>query len=248
MLVTAGALYGATASDAFAGRRVDIEGATWTGREAVMRALGSATGSNLFGLRTAPLAANLAALPAVRSASVDVALPDGLRVALVERTPLLLWQIGDRTMLVDGEGMLFATLGETPPASAADLPRVVDERAASATIEVGERLDPVDLDAATRLGSLVPADVGSAAAGLDLSVDDKQGYIVRAGPEGWTAVFGFYTPMLRTPELIPGQVRLLRSLIIGREPQVDRIILADDRNGTYVPRSAPASPSPSAGG
>jgi hypothetical protein len=58
-------------------------------------------------------------------------------------------------------------------------------------------------------------------------------------------VFGFYTPTLRTTDLVPGQVRLLRSLIYGREAAVLRIVLADDRSGTYVPRpGASASPSP----
>ena len=39
------------------------------------------------------------------------------------------------------------------------------------------------------------------------------GFVIRADPQGWLAIFGFYTPSLRTPELIPGQVRLLRSLL-----------------------------------
>jgi hypothetical protein len=53
-------------------------------------------------------------------------------------------------------------------------------------------------------------------------------------------VFGFYTPTLRTTELIPGQVRLLRSLLAGRETGVERIVLSDDHSGTYVPRSSEA--------
>ena len=63
-------------------------------------------------------------------------------------------------------------------------------------------------------------------------------------------MFGFYTPSLRQTELIPEQVRLLRSLLIGREPLVDRIILASGTNGTYIPRPTPkpqkASPTPKA--
>ena len=69
-------------------------------------------------------------------------------------------------------------------------------------------------------------------------------------PAGWSAVFGFYTPSLRTTELIPGQVRLLRSLLDGREPQVDRVILASDTDGTYIaasrrPSRRAPSPAPS---
>ena len=61
----------------------------------------------------------------------------------------------------------------------------------------------------------------------------------------WTAVFGFYTPTLRTTELIPGQVRLLRSLLAGRETSVARVVLADDESGTYIPIE---TPKPSRGG
>ena len=42
-----------------------------------------------------------------------------------------------------------------------------------------------------------------------------------------------------TPDLIPGQVRLLRSLLGGREPSVDRVILASDTSGTFIPRPSP---------
>jgi hypothetical protein len=47
--------------------------------------------------------------------------------------------------------------------------------------------------------------------------------------------------------MIPGQVRLLRSLLAGREAQVDRVILASETDGTYTPRTTP-KPSPGASG
>ena len=66
-------------------------------------------------------------------------------------------------------------------------------------------------------------------------ITDADGFVVTTTPGSWTAVFGFYGHVLRAPDLIPGQVRLLRSLLYGREAQLARIVLADDRNGTYVP-------------
>jgi hypothetical protein len=116
---------------------------------------------------------------------------------------------------------------------------MTDARAASAAFAVGGRLDPLDLDAATRLGSIKPADVGSAAARLAVMVTDENGFVVKAMPAGWSAVFGFYTPSLRRPDLIAGQVRLLHSLLEGREPAVDRVILASDTSGTFIPRPSP---------
>ncbi len=43
--------------------------------------------------------------------------------------------------------------------------------------------------------------------------------------------------------MIAGQVRLLRSLLIGREPLLDRIILANETDGTYTSKPTP-KPSP----
>jgi hypothetical protein len=54
------------------------------------------------------------------------------------------------------------------------------------------------------------------------------------------AVFGYYTPSLRTTDIIPGQVRLLRSLLLGREGLIERIVLASETDGTYVPKASPA--------
>ena len=245
MLLAAAAFYGATASSAFATRAIDVEGATWTSDGEVTRALAVDRDANLFALRTSELAARLTGLPAVASATVEVALPDRLRVVVVERTPILVWRVGERDLLLDRDGLLFAQLDEASRESIGRLRVIHDDRTVSASLRPGDRIDPVDLDAATRLGSLVPADAGSSARALNVVITDQQGYLVRAWPDGWTAVFGFYTPTLRTPELIPGQVRLLRSLIIGREPTVQRVVLADDRNGTFIPRPTP-EPSPSA--
>ncbi len=71
-----------------------------------------------------------------------------------------------------------------------------------------------------------------------MSIDDR-GFLLDNGSGGWTAEFGLYGPTVRKPELIPGQVRLLASLIAGREPTLDRIILADDRTGTFTVKAAP---------
>ena len=206
--------------------------------------LAVARGQNLFELSTRPLVTALESLPTVRSAHVDVRLPDTLAVAIDERVPVIVWQVGDRRYLADADGTLFALMSAKPPADAAALPVIDDRRIAAISLDVGQRLDPVDLDAATRLASLVPADLGSAAVSLAVSVTDANGFVVTTRPGSWSAVFGFYTPSLRTTEMIPEQVRLLRSLLDGREPQVQQVILASETDGTYTPRAAP-SPSTS---
>jgi hypothetical protein len=247
MLASAGAIYGVGASSAFEYTHLQVRGAVFTDTAAAEAAIAGARGENLFGLSTAPLAESLETLPTVEGASVSVQLPSTLVVTLRERIPVLVWRVGARRYLTDREGNLFGRLGDAPPASAADLPVIDDRRAASAGLSVGLRLGPEDVDAATRLASLVPADVGSTAESLSIRVTDENGFVIRAEPQGWLAIFGYYTPSLRTPELIPGQVRLLRSLLIGREPLIQRVILASETDGTYVPKPTPkptASPSP----
>jgi hypothetical protein len=116
---------------------------------------------------------------------------------------------------------------------------VHDQRRSSVgAFAIGGHIASTDLDVATRLGSLEPADIGSTAELLRVAVTDLDGYVL-ATPRGWDAVFGFYSPATRPTDMIPGQVRLLRSLLAGGEPEVRRIVLASERTGTYTPRSTP---------
>jgi hypothetical protein len=246
MLASAGGIYGVGASSAFAYARLEVDGAVYTDLALAEEAVSGARGQNLFRLSTEPLESALEALPSVQSASVGVELPGTLVVTLRERVPVVVWRVGARRYLTDERGALFGRIGDDPAAEVAELPVIDDRRAASAGLSVGARLDPQDIDAATRLASLVPGDVGSAAEALQVRVTDENGFVIRADPQGWLAIFGFYTPSLRPPELIAGQVRLLRSLLTGREPLIARVVLASETDGTYVPKPTPkASPSPS---
>jgi len=244
MLATAAAIYGVGASYAFDYRSVQVSGAQLTDPAVIESTLALARGQNLFGLSTAPLVAALERLPTVSSARVDVRLPGTLAVSVDERVPVMVWAVGDRHYLVAADGTLFGLVPAHPPADVATLPVIADGRLSALDIDVGKRLDPVDLDAATRLAALVPGDVGSAAVSLAVSVSDANGFVLGTRPGSWAAVFGFYTPSLRTTDMIPGQVRLLRSLLTGREATVQRVVLASQTDGTYVPRAAP---SPSSG-
>lgn len=249
-LLAALAIYGVGASPIFAYQRLEIEGRDQLLADpaAIEARLGLTSGSsNLFLVRTAAIAASLRELPTVSDAQVTVQLPGTLRVRLVERQPILAWVVGSERFLVGRDGVLFAAFPVDDPGPSKGLPAVTDERAASVALGVGRRLDPVDLDAATRLGSLSPADLGSAARSLRIVVSDRDGYTIQLLPDGPLAVFGFYTPSLRTPELIPGQVRLLRSLLDGREATIRRVVLASDTSGTYLPRSSPARDIPPGG-
>jgi hypothetical protein len=239
VLVLAGlAIYGVGASPVFSFRSpIDLQGAKWTQPTDVAALLAISDGTNLVTLRTDDLAARLDALPAVSSAEVRVVLPNTIRVSLVERQPILIWQTSSGRFLVDRTGLAFIQLadGEAAPNG---LPTITDTRA-DAPLTVGGSIDSVDFDAATRLGSIKPADLQSAANGLIVTLTDDQGFTLTAVPNLWKATFGFYTTSLRPPSMIPGQVELLKSLIAGREPQVQTVILADTLNGTYTLKAKP---------
>jgi hypothetical protein len=247
MLIAAGALYGLAATPAFGFDRLEVDGLGLTSDGAVRDAVGLEPGTNLVGLATGPIADRVRKLPSVRDVAVSVGLPDVLHVTVIERRPIVVWAVGDRRYAVDDTGLLFAEVGGAPSDATRGIPGVTDQRAASAGLAVASRLDPVDLDAATRLGSLTPSQVGSHAPGFRVTVTDDRGFTLSSGSGGWLAVFGFYGRNQRTPALIPGQVQLLGSLLAGREDTVLTVILADEREGTYIAKPTPrpsATPKP----
>jgi POTRA domain-containing FtsQ-type protein len=246
LLLSAGAIYGLASSPAFGYATLRIEGTSIVADAAIREKLALAKGVNLFAVRTDPLEARVRTIPAVGAADVSIALPDTIVVRVDERRPILVWRSGEQRWYVDVTGAVFAPVGDDPPEANATLPVVSDDRAAARGLRVGSTIDPVDLDAATRLASLTPAQVGSAAAGLSVGVTDDNGFVLSSVPKSWVAVFGFYGLSLRTTELIPGQVQLLGSLLAeAGEPTVGLVILSTDRDGTYFPKVSP-SPSPAA--
>jgi cell division septal protein FtsQ len=236
LLASAGGIYGLAATSAFGFARLEIQGAVVTSEAAVRDRIDLAAGQNLFVLSTEPLEDALADLPTLERVSVSVGLPDTVTVELVERVPILVWQAGERRYLVDPGGYLFADVEDGPPAEIGNLPVIGDARRASGRLGLRDTLDPVDLDAATRLAGVRPADVGSAAAALTVSITDENGFTLHSVPKSWFAVFGFYGSSQRTTEIVPGQVQLLERFLVGRESLVAVVILADAYEGTYIPK------------
>ena len=228
-----------TGPTAFGLSRIDLPELAWTESSAIATALALPDGGNVFALDTAPLESALEGLPGVASAEVTVTLPEAaVVVAIEERAAILAWEVGNRRYIADASGTIFAEVDDD--AALPDGVAVVhDQRQSSVGMfAIGGHITPVDLDVATRLGSLGPGDVGSTAGGLRVVVTDVDGYVVSTS-RGWDAVFGFYSPATRPTDMIPGQVRLLRSLLAGREAEVRRIILASETSGTYIPRPTP---------
>jgi POTRA domain-containing FtsQ-type protein len=234
MLLCAVGGYGLIATSAFSFRHLALEGEHYTSADTVTAALALQQGANMVRLRTDTLVDALRAIPTVRDAHVSIELPDTVRVRIDEREPILIWSAGSTQFLVDRAGLLFAPVAGEAPSAVGDLRVIHDTRTSSASLSVGSILDPIDLDVATRLGSLKPADLSSTAADLSVTIDDTGGFVVSSGPGGWLATFGIYTPTLRPPSIVPGQVRLLRSILIERgEANLARIDLARTTQGTF---------------
>ncbi len=247
MLFSASALYGLAATSAFGFANLEIEGTTITPDATIRDRLALVEGENIFEIATEPLEARLRAIPAIAVAEISLGLPGTVAVRIEERKPIVVWRIGERRLLADDGGLLFAGLDDTSPPSVAELPVIVDARAVSRNLSVGQTLDSVDFDAARRLASLTPGAVGSSATALSVGITDENGFVLSSVPKSWVAVFGFYGRSLRTPDLVPGQAQLLQKLLLGREPTVALVILADDRDGTYIPKPSPrpsATPKP----
>jgi len=236
--------------------QISVVGTQLLDPEAVIAAANIPIGSSLLGVNLRAAEEAVAALPLVASVRVSAGLPGGIQIRVREKSLLLRWQIGDRIYAVSESGELLgetATLDLAPSAAAAlaTAPLLFDDRTSSPLPTVGQ-LTATELDVATRLASLTPEDLGTAATTLTLRLLSDFGFVVEAtGPAiEWNAVFGIYSATIRPTSMIPGQVRLLRSLLAGRESRIGWVILADDQAGTYTakgvrPPPPAAEPSPS---
>ena len=245
IVLTAGAVFSLTTDPRFAlgasgsNGKIELTGLAYTDSVAVFEALAlsDTSSNNVFLLRTAEIRERLLDLPSVADADVRVVLPNGLLVQVTERTAVLRVAHGGVTYLLDGEGVVL----EARAANAPTLPLpLIDDRRIELGIpfEVGLPIDPTESAAMFQIGALTPALVGSTATYLVMAADDTDGFTVTAEPYGWRAVFGFYTPTLRPPTLIPQQVQCLGALLAEGEAQYGTIYLAPqgDRCGTYLPR------------
>ena len=244
---------------------ISVVGALLLDPDAVIAAANIPIGSSLLGVNLRAAEEAVAALPLVASVRVSAGLPDGIQIRVREKSLLLRWQIGDLAYAVTEGGELLGNidtldLAPTAAAALAAAPLLYDDRVPSPLLTV-RQLTATELDVTTRLASLTPEDLGTGATTLSLRLLSDFGFVVEAtGPSiEWHAVFGIYSATIRPTSMIPGQVRLLRSLLAGRETRIGWVILADDQAGTYTakgvrppppsvgpsPSPAPSDPSPS---
>lgn len=92
-------------------RNIEIQGLKETTRESALAALAVRPGEPILTFDPETAKAALETLPWVRSAAVERRLPDRIRLHLVERRPLALWQQAGRLALIDEEGVVILREG-----------------------------------------------------------------------------------------------------------------------------------------
>lgn len=126
--------YEMTAEAGFAVRGMVLEGRSRTPLAAVTEALDVRSGTPILAVSLDELRQKLEAIPTVKSAAVERALPDRLFIRLTERVPVALWQKGGRLFLIDDEG---AVMNDLALKDYRDLPLVLGDGAPG---HVGEAL------------------------------------------------------------------------------------------------------------
>lgn len=118
-------IYRHTQSNArFAIRRVEVTGALHTQRAAIDALVSQYVGLNLFQLDIDRVQRELTSLEWVSRIEIEKALPDTLRIRIVERTPVALVTVADGALrYVDERGAAFADL--SPAIGDSDLPVVI---------------------------------------------------------------------------------------------------------------------------
>lgn len=137
-------------------RAITVTGRAHTGRAELLKALNVSRGSPILSIDLMAAHQRIVALPWVREARISRRLPDTIRLELIERIPVAIWQRGGEMVLVDRDGVSIAArdmrefgqlpliVGKGAPAGAQQLfamlasePRL--QQRVAAAIRVGER-------------------------------------------------------------------------------------------------------------
>ena len=194
LLVLAGwVVYDCASSDRFRVRSVRVQGNVLLSR-AEVESVAAVTGVNVFWVDRGQVAARLRSLALVQRAEVSATLPDTVEIAIVERQPAAFWVSGDRSYLVDREGVILKAVDAETQQARACAAQPCDPRLAplptvaqldGQPLNAGDRVDPNALATSARLATLLPS-VGVEPLGFEWSHDFGLEVPTR---DGWRARF-----------------------------------------------------------
>jgi cell division septal protein FtsQ len=178
-------------------------------------------GVNIFLADTSADAAHIKALPPIADASVTRALPNTLLVHVVERQPVLIWQVGTNLYSVDTGGAIIAQI-----AQADGLPVITDEHSLDQhgqPFAPGGKIDPKIIQMALQLLVQIPTASGITSFMLHDTLDYG---IVLLSPDGWQARFG-------GPDNLGNKIKELAAIVHLVRQQGQQLALVDLRFGFY---------------
>jgi cell division septal protein FtsQ len=168
-------VYDSASSDRFQVRSVRVQGNVLLSRAEVESAA-AVTGANVFWVDRGQVAARLRALALIQRAEISASLPDTVEISIVERQPAAFWVSGDRSYLVDGEGVILKTVDVETQRARACAGQPCDPRLAS--LPTVAQLDGQPLNAGDRVDAGALAIEWSRDFGLEVPTRD-----------GWRARF-----------------------------------------------------------
>lgn len=178
-------------------------------------------GANIFLANTSADAVQVEALPPVSSATVTRSLPDTLVVHVVERQPVLIWQVGSSAFQMDANGVLIDQAQQ-----ANGLPVVSDEHQRDYNghpLKPGGKIDPAIVQMARQLLERLPAEAGI----TSFSLRDTLDYgLVMVSADGWQARFG-------GPDDLDTKIKELTAILQLVKQQGQQLALVDVRFGYY---------------
>ena len=130
---------------------------------------------SIFFLRPAAISQRLSQLPTIRSATVRLSLPNRVRITVVEREPVLLYQVQGETRWADAEGALMPAAD-----TRSDLVKLIDD-SNSAQFDP-QHIDPALLLAIRRITRDLPQ--------IDTFRYQEPFGMYFFSPEGWRVLLG----------------------------------------------------------
>jgi cell division septal protein FtsQ len=158
MLVVVGGgwlVYTASTSSTFQVKKVHVQGASLL-NQADVEQMAAVIGANVFWVDHDAVEARLRTLPLVSRAEVTPVLPDTVNVRIVERQPAAFWVSGNRSYVVDGEGVVLRALGEDEGVFA-DQPMPTVAELDGQPLTPGQVVDASALATSSRLAALLPS-------------------------------------------------------------------------------------------
>jgi hypothetical protein len=190
-------VYDSASSERFTVRSIRVHGNILLS-QAEIEGAAAIKGANVFWIDSAEAAARVRRLPLVQRVEISPTLPDTVDVQIVERQPAAFWITGERSYLVDREGVILKSVDAEAQHARACAGQPCDPRLASLPtvaqldgppLSPGDRVEASALLGSARLASLLPT-IGVQPVGfqwsrdIGLEVPTSEGWRVRFDSDG----------------------------------------------------------------